>query len=49
MYKIKTAGNKTIATVETLIDALIIAKQFSNAKCTFVKVYQGETLIKVFA
>ena len=47
MYKLITAGNKVIAEVENRMEAKVIAYQFANNNCTFVKIYHNDIFLAV--
>ena len=49
MYKIVAVGGKIINTVNSRMEAMIIAHRFANENCTFAKVYCGETLIAIYS
>ena len=47
MYKLITAGNKVIAEVENRMEAKVMAYQFANNNCTFVKIYHNDIFLAV--
>ena len=49
MYKVIAVGGKVIDTMDSRMEAMVVASKFANENCTVAKVYCGSQLIAIFS